>query len=195
MVVQTTGGVLESEFTDEAHRLVVIESTHHEIHEGETFTSQFVDLTLALNETIILAFKVQNDGNLLHMVAQASTLVSGHLDVLEGPTWTTGTGAQNTVYNRNRDGTPASSGILEDTTSSFVANDAVVSNPTGLSGGTLIQSIYGFGATQRISSEAREDSEWVLKANTTYAIRFVSDANSNKAQVILNWYEHPQEIE
>jgi len=130
------------------------------------------------------------------MIAQASTLVGAHIEVIEGPTWDAESGTLLTIFNRNRDGTPASSIILENQSSAtFTANDGVALNPTTFAGGTSLCTFFAFGSQSKIAPEARSLAEWMLKSDTQYAVRFTADGAANKGAVVLTWYEHSQATE
>ena len=45
------------------------------------------------------------------------------------------------------------------------------------------------GSKSKLGGEARSNSEWVLKKNTEYLVRFTSQANSNLISLIFQFYE------
>jgi len=171
---------------------------HHKIHNGDSFTTNFTDETLADAETIILAFKTATGPKRIHLFAFFSTLVGGSLNIWEGATWTTTTGVVNPIINRRRDENPNTSGLLEDLTATpaFTATGNILSNPT-LTGGvvtptsaTSLDKQYAWGEKGKIGAGyLRDENEFILKPDTTYAIVFTSIGASNKAQINLNWYE------
>lgn len=171
---------------------IFINVTHHEIHEGCSFTGDAVDTSMELSDTLILAFKTEDSTKRAHLFMEFSTLTGGHVDIIEGPTWTTDTGTLNPIYNRKREASMASSMLLEDLTATptFTATDNMLLNPTGLAGGTTIQSHYGFGEKAKFGASGRDAQEIILKPDTRYAFRFTADVKSNQAQLLLNWYEH-----
>ena len=177
---------------------VSITFPHHKIHNGDSFTTNFTDETLADAETIILAFKTATGTKRVHLFAFFSTLVGGSLNIWEGATWTTNTGVVNPIINRRRDENPKPSGIREDltTTPAFTATGNILSNPT-LTGGvvtptgaTSIDKQYAWGERGKIGAGyLRDENEFPLKPDTTYAIIFTAIGSSNKAQINMNWYE------
>jgi len=177
---------------------VSITFPHHKIHNGDSFTTNFTDETLADAETIILAFKTATGKEKVHLFAFFSTLVGGSLNIWEGATWTTNTGVVNPIINRRRDENPKSSGMREDLTSTptFMATGNILSNPT-LTGGvvtptgaTSLDKQYAWGERGKIGAgNLRDENEFILKPDTTYAIVFTAIGASNKAQINLNWYE------
>lgn len=175
--------------------LVVIDSPHHEVHEGDSFFTEAVDLTLANAETLIIAFKTSAGTERVHLTGEFTTLLGGNVQVWENPTWTTNTGTLAPIYNRRREATMESSTLLEDWTATpaFTATDNVLVNVTGLNTGaaTPLHHFYAFAAQGRGSSGgARDSHELILKPDTQYAIVFTSSGANNQAQMILNWYEH-----
>lgn len=175
-----------------SNALIVIDSAHHEIHGGASFFSGTFDTSMTTSDTMVLAFKTPtvspSSEKRIHMLVQWSCKASGHLSIIEGPTWDTGSGSQHPIYNRFR-GHATTSVILEDTTSSFVANDAMVLNPTTLAGGTTIWSEYGW-ADKGIGSSGVALDEGILAVDTTYAFVLTADATSNAGLIALKWYEH-----
>ena len=88
----------------------------------------------------------------------------------------------------------SSSVILENVSSAstFIANNKIIANPTGhdSSAATIIRRLYGWGAKEKFDAAGRDENEFLLKPDTTYAVVFTAESGSNKAQIILNWYEH-----
>ena len=175
--------------------IITIDYAHHEVHGGSSFASDVVDTTLANAETICLAFKTAAGTKRIHLIEKWIVLVSGYIDLIEGPTWTNQTGTKVPIYNRKRETTMKSSVLLEDQAQlGFVASNNVIGNVTGLSGGTTISTEYAFGTRRSPASRARGTNEWILKPDTQYCIRLTSTANSNAAQIILDWYEHTDTV-
>ena len=167
---------------------------HHAIHDGRGFLADTVDETLDDNATIILAFKTMAGTKRAHMLFEFTTLVGGDLRVWEGPTWTAETGTLITIKNRKRLASMTSSGLLENQAqAAFTASDALILNPTGLNtaAATSLPHLYAWGKKEKLAGgTTRDGNEWVLKPDTQYAVVFTADGGSNKAQVILDWYEH-----
>jgi len=171
-----------------------ITNAHHEAHEGDSFVACFVDETMSDAETIILAFKTPAGTKRVHMLLQFETLVGGSLKLWEGATWDAQTGTQAVITNRKRVTVPGSSGVLANQAQAgFVAAGVVNANPTNFSVGaaTLVKDAYAWGQRNQIlAGGARDTEEVLLKPETQYAAVFAAIGNSNKAHVILNWYEH-----
>ena len=170
-----------------------LDIAHSRVHSGISFITWFTDISLANNDTIILAFKTPIGTKRIHIISEFETLTGGDLNLWEGPTWTTNTGVLNAIINRKREAVMESSSILEDLTATptFTATDNILSNVTGLNTGvaTLIQSFFAFGNQQKAGGSSRDKDEIILKPNTQYAYVFTSDGANNKAQVVFEWYE------
>ena len=171
--------------------LITVQNEHHEVHEGSAFSANHVDTSMAIGDTNELCFKTPAAGKLIHLAGEFLTLTGGHLDLIEGPTWDASSGSAVAIYNRKRAAAMTSSVLLEDrSTGSFVANDELILNPTTFAGGTVLLPFYGFGQKNQFSGGGQSALEWVLQPETQYAVRFVSTANSNAAQILMRWYEH-----
>jgi len=178
---------------DEAFNvLAAIDVPHREVHEGHSFVTNTVDTDMDAAATLILAFKTPNTPAWGHMIASFGAKATGHMDIIEGPAWTNQTGSQNPIYNRDRN-SALKSAILEDQSSAaFTATENVILNPTGLTGGTIIQSIYSW-SDKKTTTKDRDQAEIILAQDTQYAVRYTSDGATNAGELILNWYEHANE--
>lgn len=180
---------------DEIQSMPVYQSEpHYEVHEGGAFVLDVVHLTLDNAATIILAFKTMSGTKRAHMMTNFMTLTGGHVDIIEAPTWTAESGTLVTIYNRKRLASMTNSGLLENKgQATFTASNGLILNPDDFADGTIIHDLYGFGQKNQFNAGGRDIEEIILKPDTQYAVRFVSDAASNKAQLELNWYEHTDE--
>lgn len=170
---------------------VGIDTFHHEIHEGEFFVSDAVDTSMALNDTLILAFKTPNTTKQFHLLIEIASKSSAHVDILEGSTWNSSSGSQNPVFNRKRDSSNTTD-VLEDTTGSFIDTNNIILNPVNVAGGTEIHDFYTFIGIN-VGGIRADIAEIILNPNTTYAFVLTADAGSNAGHIILNWYEHVPE--
>lgn len=172
---------------------ITIDLGHGEIHEGHSFMASAVDTSMNDNDTLVLAFKTPTVTT-VHLVPEFSTQNGGKIDLWEGADWTQQTGGTVPIINRRRAGSPPSSGLLENyTQASFVANDKVVANPTGLSTGsaTDLRTLYAWGALgPGGGGYSRDLDEIVLKPDTQYALVFTAIGASNKGWLGMVWYEH-----
>lgn len=174
--------------------LITIPIEHHEVHEKQAFVVVGTNLLLGNNDTLILAFKTGNTTQRMHLVVDFSTLAGGYANILEGATWTQGSGTLETIFNRNRTAPITPSMILEDQGQpTFTASEAAILDPAILTTGTVLPPAYAFGSKNNTPSALRGQSEWVLAVNTQYAIRFTSTSANNQAQLALRPYEHTDE--
>lgn len=170
---------------------IVVDYAHHEVHGKSAFRTSAVDEAMGNADTIELCFKTPAGTKRAHLTLEFATLVGVKVEVLSGVTWDTGTGAQNAIINRFQEASPESSMILEDTTSSFVANDAVVLNPDNLAGGTMLEDFYAWGVkNQAAAGGGRGVAELILEPDTLHAVVLTAIGASNKGHLTLNWYEH-----
>ena len=169
---------------------------HHEVHQGDAFICDTVTTgTLGDNATLNLAFKTGSGTTRAHMIIEFSTLIGGNLELFEGSTWTDNTGTTIAIRNRRRLSTMASSVMQENKTiqPAFTATNNMLRNVTlSTTSATLLHDFFAWGIKNKdTGGSARDVHEWVLKPDTIYAVRFTAEGANNKAQMILNWYEHP----
>jgi hypothetical protein len=165
--------------------LAIIDTPHHEVHDGESFTCFAVDTAMADTETLIIAFRT--GATEVHMVIDFDALVAGHIEVDEGATWDNASGAVITIQGRNRRNSEDSV-IVGNQSGAWVAGQ-MVANPTNPVSVAIIDTIYAFGTKQIGVVPPRGMNEWILDINTTYIIRLVADGNNNAGFIRLNWYE------
>ena len=193
MVVDSDGNIVLID--EDSRALVTVSLEHHIAHEGTGYISDTVDLVMADEALLILVFKTMSAPTRAHMFFEFSTLVGGNLRVWEDATWTTGTGGLLPIINRKRETSMVDSGILEDVTATplFTATNNIIEKPAGLNtaGATQIHHLYAWGKREKFpAGNVRETEGFILKPDTQYAIVFTADGAANKAQVILNWFEH-----
>jgi hypothetical protein len=170
--------------------MVGITYPHHEIHEGDAFITDAVDESMANTDTLILAFRTPpTDSPRIHMVMSFAAKAAGHLDFIEGPTWTNQTGSQNPIYNRARFSSNTSDLREDQSSATFQATGNVILNPTGLAGGTVLESFYTW-SDKKSTTQQRGQAEFVLNTDVQYVVRFTADEATNAGQIILDWYEH-----
>ena len=175
--------------------LITITSPHHKLHEGDAFLTDFADSSMGDTDILTICFKTPAGTKRCHMVSDFHCLVGGVLEIWEGVTWTDDTGTLTPIINRKRLASMNSSGMLENKsdTPNWTASDQVLVNPSGVATipATKISHVHAWGKKdQLLAGGARDRAEFVLKPDTQYAMLFMADGNSNKAQVFLNWYEH-----
>lgn len=176
-----------AEFDSKFKVPVIIISEHHEIHEGDSYIAD-KEVTAA---SLDLAFKVPAGTKRMHLIFQWATESKAHIEIHEGRTWTAGTGSTVTIFNRDRN-SGSTSQVEEDTGGAFAANMAVVQDPTGQAGGTIIHDEYVW-SDKRQTVRNRDVAEFILKNNETYVVKLTSDDGAKGLHTALHWYEHTDE--
>lgn len=180
MAYGKTGSDEKIEFlTDEEEGyLIVIDSVHNEVHEGEMFHTNHIFSSVA------------NGGNadtMLHTLdgeyhTMFSVSVGGAVDVfLYEDVVVTDSGTAVTSYNMNRTSTKES--------------DLVVTHTPTVSstGTTLVSKFIPGGSSQqtRIGGDTRTATEWLLKPNTNYMIRINNVSGTTiRASISIEFYKH-----
>ena len=166
---------------------------HHEIHEGCSYEVH-VNSANADVAALNIAFKTLDSSKLAHMVFAWDNDDDILFEIIEGATWTQGTGTERAIQNHNLDTGGASVVILEDKgQATFTASNTVIQDVTGIAGGTVRDNQYtyrtGVGGTGGGESRAATH-EWILKRNTTYIIRSTQTGGNCRMTNTLHWYEH-----
>lgn len=175
---------ISPQFDPVTRKETVISVAHAEAHEGHSFVATVV----ADGTSLVMAFKTNNSTKVSHSFITFISESKAHIELIEGLSWDSGSGAQSAIYNRNRNSSESST-LLEDTTGSFSVSGNVIKGPTNLAGGTVVWTEYTW-VDKKQGEKAREDEEFILKTNTTYAIRLTSDDGVKGLQIIMRWYEH-----
>lgn len=160
---------------DDSDSLVMIDETHHLIHEGKHFFIVGYD-DLAISGTTVFALTTPAGSTRVHMTFLYSADGSYTLEVYENASVTGGT---------------ATTPVNNDRNSSNTSSVTVVKNPTVSSNGDLLEQIkvgsnVKFAGTEQISRE----NEMILKPSTTYLYR----VTANEALTLTykgTWYEVP----
>jgi hypothetical protein len=182
---------------DSKVKVPIFQNTEHaEIHAGDSF-ERHIDSVNAAVVGLNAAFKTLSGTKLAHMLFGFGSSDEILWEILEGATWTQGSGSLLTVFNHNRNEGGASAIILEDQGQpAFTASNSIIKNVTGIAGGTVFENQYTYnaGVGLNLSAETRAaHHEWVLKANTTYIARMTQTGGNCKMSIDLHWYEHTDE--
>ena len=157
------------------NNLMVIDETHHQIHEGNAFHMAAVDDTMGDGDTLIVTLTTPDTDKEIHITFWFDTLAGAHLEIITGITSHTG-GVAITPKNLNLNST------------NTTVTTETKSNPT-LTGGTVLGSIYAFGS-RRATAGASHSNELILEKNTKYAWKMTADGATNAIYLHLDWYEH-----
>lgn len=161
--------------------LAVIDTVHHEIHEGEMVVVSYKSADgapLADNATII--FLMQTQSRDVHLVSRVGFGGDVELEIRSGTTFTAATGTAMTVVAKNQS-------VALPGGYATVRRDVTVTNA-----GTLLFNFFFPGGTggnaQGISEDTRD--EWVFAANTNYMLRATNRAgNAQPGAMAIEWYE------
>jgi len=172
--------------------IVRIDSEHHQVHDGDMFMAYNDEATMQTTETINFAFKTPPAATKeIHMVVDFSTLVGGTLEVLEAAIWTAQTGTAFVPINRHRNNAKESTLLGNETTTVFTANEIAYDVTTiGTTNATTVDFVRAAGTANKNASQPRARRELILKADTTYVVRFTAVGNTNSGSIRLEWYEH-----
>lgn len=167
-----------------------------ELHAGDSFTAYNDELTMATTQTINFAFKTPAlTTSEIHMVVEYETLIGGYLEILEAATWTAKSGTIYVPINRDRNSSNQSLITGNETTTLFTANEIAFDVTSVLTtNATTIWLDRAPAVQKKAATSPRELSEFILKAATTYVIRFTAVGNSNSGFIRLSWYEHLKNI-
>lgn len=161
-----------------------IDHVHAEGHEGSSYQVSNSQ-TENNDDTIIIAFKTPVTAPRMHMLLRIRASLEANVVFLEAPAITNGSGTDLTPMNRER--ASSNTSLVRNIEAAPTAN-RVTLDPTITDDGLTIAEEH-FGIRQTAGGVSRSEAEWILKANTIYAIRVTSEAASNDLNVALNWYE------
>jgi hypothetical protein len=159
------------------HTLQTIDYAHHEIHAGSHFMyTDSVELDTSGTQDYLII--TPDTTKWAHMMFDMDASAIAMFQLYEDSTHTS-TDTQ-TAGNNNRNSTDSATTLI------------YKGSTTDTSDGTLIHAYKGGSATNqsRSASLARNDSEIILKQDTTYTLRFTSYADNNLFNLRLEWYEH-----
>ena len=158
--------------------LQVINYEHHEIHSGSHYEVR-INKDMPNGGTYNIAFTTPDTAKWVHIIFGISVELQADIILYEGITSFTG-GTAVTPMNNNRNSVNTS-GVTD------MEFDTTPTLGTPL---TLAHMVLGSG--RAVGGEARSQSEFVLKQNTTYLVAIVNQSGSaaNETNIFLNWYEH-----
>lgn len=195
LYVVLTNSIGNSSIIDNvSNSLTAIDFWSHKIHEGEFFNVDAVDLSMSQGDTIILAFKTPAGNKHAHLVTDFITNGDAHMQIIQSPTWDQLTGTLSPIRNRLTSDSDVSSMEENQVQAPFTKDGNLILNPTNLAGGTILDTTYTFTEIPKGQGGNFSEREWILTANTQYAVVLTSDTNNNKGQLKLAWYEHVDAI-
>lgn len=170
---------------------------HGKIHEGNSF-ERHIDSANQAVVSLNVAFKTAPGTKLAHMIFGFGSSDEILIEILEGVTWTQGSGSVLEINHHNRAIGNESTVILEDKNqASFIASNQIIKNVTGIDGDSSGERIfenqytYNAGLGVAVIAETRTAAhEWILKPDETYVIRMTQTDGNCKMSIDLHWYEH-----
>lgn len=162
-----------------------IDTSHHEIHEGDAYTVEHNNSGgSGIKATI--SFKTANTTKWIHLLASMRSNVESNYKLCEAPTITAASGSDYVCRNKNRNSGNTSGLISEGSAGGvgFVTLGATVSAE-----GLVLETLH-FGQGKQGGGEGRNVREWVLKQDTIYALVLTSEAAASDITIEMHWYEH-----
>lgn len=200
MLIGKTGTNTKAEVRLDAstNSLQTVSYAHHEVHAGSSFHAEY-SLTTASSDDDVTAILFETPATLkyAHMTVTVSASDPAEAIINEAPTLgDPGDGSDLAVFNRNRNSSTTSTlKSLEDTPTvgSLTSANETEWEALTVSAGTELEHIYlaGGSGPLAVGGVSRGAQEWVLKADTIYAIYLQNTgANANTHYIGLDWYEH-----
>jgi hypothetical protein len=165
----------ESIVENKTGSLIVINQSHHQVHDGEHyFYSDSVTLSNGESQRYMLT--TPDSANWAHLLFRISGSLATIIAIYEGGD-RDGTTPQ-TAYNNNRN-SPNTPDMTIHKGASGGTTDGTDIHPNGFGSST------GGGS----GGVSERDEEIILKQNTKYIIEMTSSANNNRVSLHLDWYE------
>jgi hypothetical protein len=183
-----------------------IDSAHHEIHEGHSFTAHYQSEaplpTNAGEETAIGFITPLAANGRVHMIIDIVADDESVWELREAPTIVLGSGSAYLALNRFRDSANESvlhsNGVgvgVANTLTTYTVAEANTANLAIGTGTILHHETIAIAAGPPFAAagntQSRGQREFILAASTEYVIIVTSStANNTVHEITLNWYEH-----
>ncbi len=163
--------------------VTIVDHEINSLNTGEAFTYTAFDTDLDAADSLFISFVTPNTAKDVHLNFEIRINLAARCFLLEAPTITDAKGTNAAVIQRNR-GSSVTATILssKDATIANVTYDGI-GHLTGL--GTTLDSYTFSTVNQEYVSE-----EWILNANTEYAILLISDTAEAIAAMKIKIIEH-----
>jgi len=161
-----------------------IDIAHHEVHEGDMYSSIIYDEDAANGHVIQIYFKtpaVADPQKRVHMTFAHEGSGEHQYQVIEGVTYSAG-GADTDPLNRRRDSGATSM-------QEFKLGSTKSSNVITYTGGSAIWEDWS-GAGKTTGGENRGTQEWILAPNVEYIVVLTSKAAGILLSQDVTFYEH-----
>lgn len=179
VVIDSNNVVSQKLFDEKTLAAVIIESDHHEIHEGDTYLVSYKTpdaSPLADNGTV--SFVITTSSLEIHLVYDHACGGDSEFELSEAPIVTAATGTALTPQNKNRNFPNVNvTTVLRDPT---ITNIGTLLENTFEPGGTGPQATGGIGGSR---------NEWILKPTTKYMLRVTNRSGNNQpGSIRVEWY-------
>ena len=175
---EADGVFVVPEIDDWTRAFATVTYAHHEIHEGDMYTTCNVT-DLANGATVNILIRTPNTLKWSHLLWDLDHELEATVTFYEAAT-VTANGTELMARNRDRN-------------SSNTAGTKIYVGPTVTAVGTQLCRVQQ-GAGNKAGGSDRAENEWVLKQNTVYLLRITNNtANNNLISTRLIWYEHTNE--
>jgi len=178
MVKTTIPLVMDAEEGDikiDNKAICVLDIAHHEIHQGDFFTTDYTkDTSSGGTANILLVVPTATEE--VHIIYRVNTELEAEITMYEGST-VTGSPTELVIYNKNRNS-------IQTSRCRAYADANVTVN------GTLLRTVHIGTQTAgtKVGGETRETDEWILKPGN-YIFKVTNATTSaNQVSIILNWY-------
>ncbi len=170
-------------FDDATGAAIVIDTIHHEVHEGEMWHGERT--VTGVSDAASLNYVLHTGGAVdAHVVFEilASGLVT--VSLFESPT-VASLGTAMSTYNMNRLMTTTANSQLYHTSVVTSTGSVALVNSRILPGGN--------SATTRVGGGVRQGTEWILAPGTNYLLRITNLSGSSASiNTVVEWYEEAQ---
>lgn len=156
---------------------VVVDTAHHEVHEGESYFATYVATGVGSGSNVDIRFQAPDTSTRIHLVWEVDANEEFEIYLYEAGNVTAGTALD--LINRERN-------------SANTATLVVTYTPTVTTTGNLIFHAYrgnSAAAQSKVGGTERDSNELILDQNGTYLLRVTSRAAGCDVSVLLEWYE------
>jgi len=194
--VSDIGLKVSAAYNEHCKTWTTLDIAHRGIHDGCSFTCDFVDGTPTnVGEATTVVFKTSDSATEVHLIFSAEASVGATAHLYEGSTMDANEGTDLTIYNRRcgsvnastvlANTSPAASGKATSFTQAQLAEADFVAG-TELYSATLLA---GDGP-KPLGGSFCDTQEWLLNSDTQYAFQIKSLTNDdNLHHMMLDWYE------
>lgn len=179
-----------------------IESEHHQIHEGYSFTAYYTVTTAATSGhrsgLYIKTPPTTENTNRAHVVVSFSASTAADFSICEAPTIAANVGTHTgVIQNRHRDSTNVS-GCFNNETSTVrgyytTLTEAQIAADGTWATGTILRTepLAAGDGPKPAGGSSRGAQEYILKADTKYVFLLTNTtASANTHHILVDWYEH-----